>query len=285
MQLSIQTSIEEKGRKARQWDLVDATGEERKTLAEHLAFIKQTLIQVSLEAVRDEQTRGFTKSPLLVVDRKPGKQLLDVSPLGEVEFIDPITNPMFILEIFEGLITRSRTITGTYVNSHYVFHNGNQIGNTWAEVSSWVRSNTLKPRDKIRFVNIMPYARRLELLGVTATRHGEGPQMRKSRDKQKRSGDLVRMDAGAYFLTYRSIKRKSKFSLVPRYETIPGNMLGIDNLIIARPDRPGVFRRKFKGHVKGEKKGKNFRKRGSGSYVYPSILLTVQGSNVEGPKE
>ena len=74
-----------------------------------------------------------------------------------------------------------------------------------------------------RFVDIVPYARKLETEGRTAGRLS--PRLEKSTDKKKRSGMYVLVPNGTYYLTFRNIQRKYKSAAFIKFEWVNGGDL------------------------------------------------------------
>ena len=233
LKVDVEYSVYESGRKAPQYTLdTDLKGE--LTLAELLEFTKSSLIVIADQVLKEEQARGFDKKPIAVVDGSPYKQIIDVNPLGKIEFFSKVAIDKIMLEMYESILERSPVDTGLYKSSNYVFINGTQIATNLEELKKWLdRKPTINPNDLIRFVNIQPYARRLERLGVTAQR--QQSRTVKSRDKKQRSGSRILAPNGAYFLSFRSIKRKFKNNVGIRFNFISGANLGLSASFKEKP--------------------------------------------------
>ena len=249
----VQLSVVENGRRRPESTLdTDLNGE--MTLKDILAWTKTTLIVTSDEVLREEQARGFDEKPLLIVDNRPGKDIRNVNPLGQIEFVSRADFGDILTEAYLGILNRSKVLTGTYIRSHYIFYNGSQIASDLGSLSSWLEASpNFKNGDTIRIVNIQPYARRLELLGVTAQRT-QNKREDSGRRNKKKTGTLIKIPNGTYQLTYRSIKAKYKRNVNIRFTFLPGSSLGIV------------------GSFKAGRAGRNSAGR---PYLYPTLVFTI----------
>lgn len=248
---AVDFTVEENGRKRPEYTLVtDLNGEV--SLADFLEFTKSSLIVTADTVLREEQGQGFDKDPVVVVDGRTGKSPASVNPFGTIEFVSRVNVTDMLLETYEGILGRSPVLTGRYKSSHYVFLNGKQVASDLQSLKAWAATNPeFQEKDFVRFVNIQPYGRKLERLGVTAQRQ----QSRTSRSKDKRSGETrvrLRQPNGTYFLTARSIKSKYKRNSSIRFGFISGGSLGIV------------------GNFQSGRRGKNSAGR---PYLYPSITI------------
>jgi hypothetical protein len=235
---SVDFSVEEKGRKSPEYTLdTDLNGEV--SLLDFLNFTKSALIITADTVLREEQARGFDKNPVVAVDGKVGVPVFNVSPLGQLEFTSKANMSEILLETYKGILKRSPVLTGRYKSSHFVFLNGAQVATDLESLRAWLKSNPIfNDKDLIRFVNIQPYARKLERLGVTGRR--QQSRTVKSRDKRKSSqGHRILAPNGAYFLTTRSIRSKYKRNSVIRFNFISGDRLGISGSFLGRRGKPG----------------------------------------------
>jgi hypothetical protein len=252
----VDIEVTETGRKKPQYTLdSDLNGE--LTIEELLAFTKAALIVISDEVLREEQAAGFDKEPILAVDGKVGKPIQAVNPLGSIEFTSRKNIGEIILAAYEAVLERSKVLTGRYKSSHYVFLNGAQIANDWGTLNLWLRTDPdIGDKDIIRIVNIQPYARKLERLGVTAQRTSVKRVISKRKGSQ---GSIISTPNGTYFLAARSVRAKYKRNSNIAFSFISGADLGIS------------------GSFKGGRKGKNSSGR---PYLYPSITIRVQGRGI-----
>jgi len=251
---TVTTSIvDSRNRKAVNPLISDLNGEY--TLTELLEHTKASLILISDQVLREEQAAGFDKKPIIAVDRVVGRPLQVVQPLGQVEFTARAQVSDILFATYEAILYRSKVLTGRYKSSNYVFLNGTQVATSMRELEVWFAfaAPAFKQSDIIRFVNIQPYARKLERAGITAQRS----KIRKvtGNKKGKHAGKLLEVPNGTYYLTARAIKAKYKRNSGIRFSFISGASLGLS----------GVFQ-------KAGRKGKNSAGR---PYLYPSITISV----------
>lgn len=255
MNFGVDITVTENGRRAPQLDLKNGKDFDGKlSFAELLAYTKQVLIITADTVLKDEQSRGFDKNPVVTVDGITGRQASDVNPLGKIEITARADMGDIVLETYQGILDRSPVLTGQFKSSNYVFFNGQQVATDKASLTAWVESNPeFKDSDLIRFVNIQPYARKLERLGVTEQR--QQSRSVQSRDKRRAAkGVRVLAPNGSYFLTSRQIRTKYKRNSIIRFEFISGTQLGIKGNFAPKRGKPGR------------------------AYLYPSILISVQES-------
>ena len=257
MKFDIDYAVYERGKKSPQYTIeTDLDGE--LSLAELLEFTKANLILIADTVLREEQAKGFDKNPITRVDGSKTKPVIAVKPFGTIEFTARQQSLDVLMEVFEMIFKKSPVDTGLYINSHILFWNGKQIAKSPAELKIWMGTNPqIGEKDLFRFVNIQPYARRLERLGVTEQR--QKFRTVKSRDKRQRSGfnGMILAPNGTYFLTAKAIGRKYRNSL--RFGFIPGSELGLT----------ATFKKASTGTSRRRKKRK------SSTYLYPSISLYV----------
>lgn len=254
IQAEVSISVTESGRKSPQYSLEgDLHGEF--SLADLLAFTKQSLIIIADTVLREEQDIGFDKNPVVVVDGRLNKPVINVGPLGSIEFIARADMNVVLLDIYTNLLEKSPVLTGEYKSSNYVFWNGKQVATDLNSLQSWLdTSPAFDDKDLIRFVDIQPYARKLERLGVTAQRQ----QSRTSKSTRRGKATVVRVKQpnGVYYLTARAIRSKYKRNSIIQFEFIPGSQLGLKSSFASKKGKPGR------------------------TYLYPSILISVQESGV-----
>lgn len=250
----VDLSVTESGRRRPEYTLdSDLKGE--MTLKDLLDWTKSTLIVVSDEVLKEEQSNGFDRTPVMLVDGNRRKSPASVSPLGQIEFIARQQFLDVLLEAYLGLLERSKVLKGVYKASHYVFMNGKQVANSLGSLEAWIKTSPdFKERDTIRIVNIQPYARKLELAGITAQR---GVQKRRYNYKVPNQGErnYAKVPNGSYQLTTRALKAKYKQNMLIRFSFLPGNELGLA------------------GNFKNGRKGTNSVGR---PYLYPSIIFSIQ---------
>lgn len=249
MKLSVEMTVQEGGvvRESRGY-LRDSQIE----LEDLLKWTKSQLIVISDQALREEQANGFDKMPIMLVDGRRSKRIEDVSPLGQVEFVARQRMTEVLLEAYNALLELSKVLTGRYKGSHYVFHNGTQVATDLGSLTSWLKTAELNDKDVVRIVNVQPYARRLELLGVTSTRQ-QSKREDRGRRRGKKTGVLVRVPNGTYQLVYRRIRSKYKQNALIRFTFLSGSFLGLS------------------ASFKYGRKGSRGR-----PYLYPTLVFNLQ---------
>ena len=268
MNISLNISVEEKGKNAPTWSL-DGDRDGSMTYADILKHLQNSLIDITAAALKEEQAKGFDKNPLIVVDGKPNKPVTSVSPFGKIEVIARVDVALKLVDLYEEILRRSPVATGQYISSHVVFMNKTLIARDKEELKKWQESAPkVGPTDAIYFVNLMPYAGFLEREGITASKRGiQGARLTESRDPRKRAAGqngMIRAPNGAYFLAHRSFKRKYKGSMKVFFQFTPLKTFGV-----SAPKS---------GHVNGKPLRGTFskkNKRYKGPYVYPTIRVLV----------
>jgi len=238
-----------------------------KTLKDMLDESKLITREIAREALREEQKGGFDKKPRTRVDNVFDKSERDVRALGKIEYYARQDFSEAIAAIYDRLLTLSPVgTTKNYINTHLVIVNGRTVARSKNELSSWLKTAVFNQNDKIRFVNAMPYARKLEL---NSTRRITSGADKGSTNKKKRFGPSsqkktlkVRKPNGAYFLTARFARSKFKsVASFVRFSFLTGDALGLQSNAI----RPG-YRTTFK------KDGR--------PYLYPTIVMDVAQQGV-----
>lgn len=275
MDIAVNLSVYEKGRRAPEWT-VDSDINGKMSLADLIMFTRNSLIIVADQALREEQGKGFDKNPVVTVDGRTGKPVTAVNPFGEIVFTARANLNEVLLEAYRGIASRSPVDTGQYKKSNYVFLNGKQVANSEETLNAWLATQpNFKQNDLIRFVNIQPYARKLERLGVTAQNQGKRRASRtvKSKDKRGRFGFGGRILApnGAYFLTAKQIKRKYKNNSSIDFEFMPGSKLGL----AAR------FKTISMRRTKSDSMKTYRRKKPGSTYLYPTIRILVNEGGIK----
>lgn len=256
-------TVTERGRKAPKYTL-DADRGGAVSLEDFMRWHKEVLMSVASDVLREEQMRGFPKQPMTVVDGRKDKPLATVLPFGKIEFVAAVASAPVLVSIFEGLLQRSKVVSGYYINHHLVVFNGITIASNIQQLKAWAANPpAMKKGDTIVFVNTAPYARKLERYGVTAQRS----QMRQVDSKDKNNsrrlsrpgGGKVLAPNGVYFLTFRSIRRKFKNNALIQFRLISGSDMGLND----RFSEAGKYGKPDKATGK------------SRNYLYPSIRITI----------
>ena len=256
MKFSIDVKVTE-GRRRRPELEADIDG--RASLADLLEYTKGSLILIADQVFHEEIARGFDKNPIVAVDGKVGAPIASVHPLGKIEFTSRASMKEILLETYQGILGRSPVLTGRYRRSHRVLHNGKEVAYDLRSLKEWLDGNPkLEDKDYILFVNVQPYARKLERLGVTyGNARYSSRSVRVTKSKNKKGEVRIRMNQpnGTYYLTARAIRTKYKRNSIIRFTFISGSLLGLT------------------ASFKTGRRGKNSAGR---PYIYPAILISVQ---------
>jgi hypothetical protein len=203
-----EVSIRQQGKNPRLFQ-VGGIGE-RSTFEEFAEDIKETLIETSLQVLKQEQSEGFEKKPRTRIDNKFGKDLFDVNPFGKVEFFAREDVSKVLRGIYEAIEKRSPSVTGQYKSGNYVFRNTQLVARSRSELESFIKAREqlgFNDKDVYRFINVNPYGRKLERYGVSKGR--QRPRIGKSKAKKPKR-QFISVPNGAYSLAARSIRSKFK---------------------------------------------------------------------------
>lgn len=258
MEFKVGISVSENGKRSPKLDLVDASGGDldgKLSLEELFAYVKKVLIVTADTVLKDAQAQGFDKNPVVTVDGVTGKPIVDVKPIGSIEFTARADMGDIVLATYQALLDRSPVKTGRFKSSNYVFHNGIQVATDLSSLESWLaNSPNFQERDLIRFVNIQPYARKLERHGTRADGEGGTQSKKRYSTRKNRPAYKVLVPNGTYYVTARAIRNKYKRNSIIKFEFIQGSQLGLTASFGPRRGKPGR------------------------PYLYPSILISVQES-------
>jgi hypothetical protein len=260
--LDLKVSITERGKDTTNLRITkDLSGQ--LSLQELLDNLKATLIYIGETALDEEQARGFDKNPTVIVDNKRNKSVKDVSPFGKIEYVSRINVAKLLLSTYQAILDRSPVDTGLYKKSNYVVYNNTQIATDMAGLEAWLKSGvTIKDKDKFRFINVQPYARKLERLGISAQKRAQ--RTSKSKDKLLRSGPRILAPNGAYFLAHRAIKKDSGRNAFIKFGFTSGQQLGLS----------GSFKSPARDRAQALK-GK------ARAYLYPTITVYINSTGFE----
>ena len=270
MRFSVEMTVEEKGfANVSKGYLRDSEIE----LEDILRWTKSQLIVISDIALREEQAKGFDKKPVMLVDGRKDKNIKDVSPLGKVEFVARQQAGEIITYAYIALLELSKVLTGRYKSSHIVFINGTEVASDLLSLNIWLGTNPVfKDSDIVRIVNTQPYARKLELDGVSAGRIKARTINKKG--KGPRAGVTIKKPNGAYQLALRRVSSKFKRNMDIRFSFIPGSQLGIASYF--KRSRANSKSRKIEtatGRFAKEDRASSGKTR---TYLYPSLVFKVQ---------
>lgn len=267
MSVNVSYSVHETGKNSKQWNLAaDFTGEN--TLKDLEASLKQTLIKVALETKEEEEEKGFDRNARVRVDNKFDRDINTVSAFGKIEYFARFAAKEAILNIYKEIEIRSPVgATGIYKSSNYVIYNDRHVASSYTELKAFVEMQGKKgfaDNDTIRFINVTPYARKLELKGIKRGVRGKskGKKSEKARTgKSKITGNIIKKPNGAYYLAYRVARLKYKaVANFMKFAFLPGGARGITVM-------PGSgFRTTF------VKDGR--------PYLYPTIVLSLNTKGI-----
>lgn len=267
MQVSIGVSDNDKD--SPPWSLEsDLNGEA--TIEDFKTFITRAQWQIAEEVLKEEQTGGFDETPRVRTDNKWEKDPRDVKFMGKIEYFSRQNIAEALLEAYTMVEVRSPVRTGQYLASHYVYLNNIKIAENRGELYFWLKNNenTLKNGDKIRIINVTPYAARIEIRGVRKEIRG------------KNKGKIANMmrhsfGSGVYALAAKAIKGKYKAQGDVKFEVIPNGYAGV-SVVAANGFRVSYIPDKDR---RGKARAK--RSRFSGPYVYPSVTFTIAGEGIQ----
>ncbi len=229
---------------------------EKMELEDLLIWTKSQLLVISDQALAEEQAKGFDKKPLLLVDGSRTKNLSDVNPLGQIEYVAKQDLGDILTIAMDSVLALSKVKSGEYKAAHRVTLNGQEVADSMAGLQKWLDSSPeIRENDIIRIVNTQPYARKLELLGVTSER--SAPRKVEKKRKGVKTGIFMKKPNGAYQLTYRKLQQYKK-NLSVNFQFIPGSQLGLKKYT----------------DKKGREKDAKFKK-GGRTYLYPSIVFKL----------
>ena len=247
----------------------DLTGKE--TLEDFLFFVKDALISTSRQILEEEQKVGFDKKPRVRVDNNFKKSISQVKPIGKIEYFSRVDISLALLRMYDEIIKRSPVSTGQYRSGNLVFVNGIEVAQSASGLKRFVVAKAseggFKNGDEIRFLNILPYARKLERKGIRRgtkgkfanKNHRAGGRRRNS----KKTGLSINQPNGAYYLSFRLFRRQFKqIAQFMSFRFMPNGSSGIYIPIVGR------FRNTFK--------------RDNRPYLYPSIVIKLAGEGIQG---
>lgn len=216
-------------------------------------------------ALREEQGLGFPDNPRQRIDNKFDAPLDSLKVFGKVEYFAPIAAPEAILSIYDAI--ERRTIIGAtrnLINSNRVLVNGQLAAKNRIELKQYLERNATRFSEGTRFtfVNVAPYARKLERRGYRKGRRGQGSKRVYRRTKSRYTGDLIEAPNGAYYLAFRAARRNvgKVVSNFMTFRYISGAELGS---AIPQDGRRRTF-------AKARRKGGIGR-----PYLYPAIVIEL----------
>jgi hypothetical protein len=251
------------------------TGPDRvafQTNKELLEFVQQNLVAVARDFLKEEQDKNeFPKKEFLtLVDNKLNAKDITVKPLGKIEYVTKIESiSEIVVGVMRLVVERSPTVSGYYQSTNVLFYNGKVVAKGIVETNNWFKvDREFKSTDKFRIVNLSPYARKLERLGVKRGTRGKavGQNNSTSRTTKNKKGKKVLAPNGAYWLAknaarrkYKQLKNNINFSFIP---ILPS---------VAKSQNTKSFNSSDFTFRTGKGRGRD--------YLYPSISITIEPSS------
>ena len=181
--------------------------------------LRDELIIYAGEALRDEiRENNFPEDPIVAVDGKFNKDIMNVNLGGKIEFfnqdIDIIDNLRLAYDRIMELSPKGTKRPGDkfaqikYRNFNYVYYNNKLVAQNKLELNRWlqfIETIGFKRGDSITFINVVPYARKLERRGITNATVGKGGKT--TRKGKSRAGNMIERPNGTYYAAQRTIKR------------------------------------------------------------------------------
>lgn len=234
-----------------------------------LKQVKDELIRIDREVLKEEIAKGFDEKNVLLVDGMRGRSVFDVNPLGKIErFARQDLGPA-LMEIFQTLKIKSKVEFGFYKAAHVVFFNNIMVADRESSLTHFI-TNVL-PKQKVEgstitFVNVAAYARRLETNAVRAFGKIQ-PKARRKLVKYRKSSRIAKLPNGPYWITSRSAKYKFKAIGDIAFKYLVGSELGLGRLSLSM----GFKRDRFKND-KSRRVGRY--------YLYPSIQIKLSEKGI-----
>jgi hypothetical protein len=258
---AVTLEVFEKGKKAPNWNLdSDINGE--LTHKDLLGVLQGTIVSTIKAAVREEQAKGFDKNPRYFVDGTTRKPLELVNPFGTVDVVAKVGISDMVLGIYNFIVLKSPITTGYYSRQNIVLVNNKNVAENEEQLKNFLKTAEFKHSDTIRFVNIAPYARKLERHGVSRGR--KKPKVNKRHGK--RLGE-VNVPNGVYVLAERAAQRKYGKNAYIKFNFIVGGESGLSGLT---------------GNNRTYKTNSGIESRLGKPYFYPSILVRVISEAITG---
>lgn len=198
-----------------------------KTVEDLLRYTKLVLIDTAKEFLKENISKGdFPNEYITIVDNRVGSREESVKSLGKIEYVTKIGDvALAIKTIFKLISERTPIRSGYYSSMHILMFNGTVVAKGYANAISWLSAErTYKNTDYFRIINLAPYARKIERLGVRRNSRGKekGKISRSYRKGQTTKGVSTRLPNGAYWLArgaarrqFPQLKNNIRFSFIP----------------------------------------------------------------------
>lgn len=253
--------------------------------AETMSFLIKDTANLAL---REEQANGSLKDPIFEVDGIRKSNIAGkVLPYSKIRIFERLAQNLqatkqVLLDIYKRLLTQSPKGSNQYASGHVVVHKNMVVAKDYTSFELYLsKLLELKPKDRIYFVNVAPYAGKLEREGTTAS-NSSNVKLVKSRDKNRKrqmmntdNTGIVRRPNGVYFTTHRAFARQgfltANFDFGFGFSQL--TYLGVDGSSYPFYQRSTgkVMRRDFSPENRKYK----------GPYVYPYIMFKVRGDAYE----
>lgn len=251
---------------------LDFTGE--KSFVNFAEGIRNAVMRLATEALAENQREGFDKNPRVRVDNRFDVPISSVKHFGKIEYFARRDALLAVAKMYVEILKRSPRLTGLYKKSHYVFYNRQLVATDAAELRGWIKQQQKKgvaENDVIRIVNVTPYARRLELGGITRALRGKSKgkvSKSKKRKGKSRAGNIINRPHGAYALAFRVIKDKFRaLGKVLKFTMMPN---GTDGINIEAGTSPITGKKMRTSFISGDR-----------PYLFPTIVLRLDGRGID----
>lgn len=246
------------------------------TLSDFIERIKAAQVLIAKAVLREEQGLGFDKKPTVIIDGRRGRVEEEVRPFGKIEYYARLKDLDSLIKIYEAIEKRSPVRSGLYKDSNYVFANNKLVATNIAEFIRFVKvqaNRGMEDLAEIRFVNVTPYAARLEYSGTRMSIGGRNKGSNVSKGKKGKSkynpANQVKRPNGAYYLASRTLSSVKGFFAQTKFEFIPNGYKGLNF------DSHSMFRTTYVNSQKNQS-----RRRVGKPYVYPSLVFRISDKGV-----
>lgn len=239
-------------------------------------FITGTSISAAMQ-FRDNiigQGRFPKENYVIIIGNRVVKDEFSARPFQTISYKTKLETLTPALKDAARLIfDRSPVRRGAYLANNVLFKNNVLVAKGYTNILTFLDSDSPDDKDIYRFVNVTPYARKLERRGVRRETQGRN-KGRNTRPENKRIKQVKGVDTvvpnGAYVLANRALRRKYK----ELKQNIRFSFIPIEPSVVRRIDTSG---RDTTGYVFA----KNREGKGAGRpYLYPSITMTVNKETV-----
>ena len=164
------------------------------------------------ELEKAQREDNFDTKPVVIVDGSYNKNESQVKPFGVIRYLARSRN-LFkrFSEAYDSILRSSPVRTGKFQNHNIVMFNGVVVARNRLEFRRFLVDRDKrgwKERDEIVFMNISPYARKLERFGVRRETRGKraGQAINKPRGRFSKRSGFVSIPNGSYTVSRRKIR-------------------------------------------------------------------------------